>query len=296
MGKEARPGLPTGDELARAACRHLGIRRDGENLSELLQYLLNSFAGSKPELHRWLRQKLKDGRSHPGGAHHLLLRLPTHQYLTTNYDNLLANAAARIPSYTLRVVNTPREFQRRRRRDVAVLAALHGDFRTSHHIVATTNDYIDNYNTRREWRRLLERLFRSRNVVFIGYSLRDFTTWTSYISTRFRSQARMRMHVMVAPKSGNYLSRYWENYGIHYVPLTAGQFLTAVHWRLRSLSDEDVAVAAVAANLHTSMRRARERLVKAKAEYGFADIAVAAEMLIQEAYHADNTRHSSGRR
>jgi hypothetical protein len=106
----------------------------------------------------------------------------------------------------------------------------------------------------------------------------------------------MRMHVMVAPQSGDHLLRYWQNYGIHYMPLTAAQFLTAVHWRLGSLSAMDIAVAAVAANLRLSMPRARTSLNQAKSEYGFEDIALAAEMLIEEDYHANYSRLRAGRR
>lgn len=256
FGKEAVPSLKTGGELARELRDELGLNSNNEDsLSELLQYLMNNQAGSKRAVTEWLKKNLGHGDSKPGGAHRLLLELPSQMFLTTNYDSLIGDASIQM-GYTLKVIDNPSSFDSnlndiKSKNRNGVLARLHGAFEDQDNIVATTNDYIARYsNGNNGWQSLLEEIFRTRQVIFIGYSLKDFTTWTSFVSVITKWKNTVYPHVMVSPVRSEHISRFWSNYKIRYIPLKASQFLIAIHDQLGNLeNNEQIAISAVAACL-----------------------------------------------
>ncbi|MEO8035646.1 MAG: SIR2 family protein [Acidobacteriota bacterium] len=287
MGREASPPIATAEDLAEEVCKELNIKRNGENLSELLQYLKNTFSESDAELVRWLQKKLLHDVAAPTCTHRLILELPTREFLTTNYDHLLSMAATEMDGLSLRLIEHPKDWPDGAvpLSDAAHLGLIHGSF-GGRALVATTDDYIDHYKKfGRKWLSVLEGIFRRRVVVFIGYSMRDFTTWTSYISTRLRYGREMRGHYMVAPVTGSHIVDYWRRYGQQFIPMTAKDFLIAVHRRLDTFySRESVAVSAVAAANHWSFGEARTRICSHAGENGHDDLFRSAESMIQEVY------------
>jgi hypothetical protein len=168
----------------------------------------------------WLKKHLSYEESKPGGAYRLLLELPTNEFLTTNYDPLLVNAATQI-GYSLVVTDHPGSFRtsaahHRKKKKTAILGRLHGGFgSTEEYIVATTNDYIENYTERgRGWRDLLEEYIRDRRMIFLGYSIRDFTTWMSFVSVLHKSKLGMHTHFLVSPVNSQHYSNFWNHYNI----------------------------------------------------------------------------------
>ena len=257
FGKEAIPALKTGEQLASLLREELNIKDNGEDLAELLQYLQNLWAGSKKDVTSWLKKHLSHDESEPGGAYRLLLELPSNEFLTTNYDSLLSNAALK-KGYTLISTDNPGSYrsstsQNRKKNKVGVLGRLHGGFGSSEElIIATTDDYIGNYNdSGRGWTDLLQEYFRDRRMIFIGYSIRDFTTWTSFISVLHTSKKGMHTHFLISPINSPHYSDFWKQYNIFHIPLKAHQFLAATHKLLGNLDDKDgneeIAIAAAAA-------------------------------------------------
>jgi hypothetical protein len=263
FGKEAVPPLKTGEQLAELLRAELNVKDNWEDLAELLQYLQNSWAGSKRDVILWLKKRLSYEESKPGGAYRLLLKLPANEFLTTNYDSLLSNAALEI-DYVLHIIDQPGSYktsagQYRKKKGVGVLGRLHGGFGTAEeHIVATTDDYIENYNERGHgWTDLLVQHFQDRRMIFIGYSIRDFTTWTSLISVLQKSKESkggIHTHFLVSPVNSHHYSNFWNRYNISHIPLKAYQFLAAMHKRLGNMDDkndgEEIAIAAAAACTH----------------------------------------------
>lgn len=261
FGKEAVEPLKTGGELVEAVRAELGIPYAGEGLAEMLQYLLNHYIGSRGLLLEWLKKELADGVAVPGGAHFLLLRLPVTEFLTTNYDSLL-EAAALSEKIPLTPIYDPLSWPAGAIPAQKHLGHIHGAFSHTATVVATTDDYIDRYTRGDAWQDILARYLRERMVVFVGYSLRDFTTWTSYISMRLRWARSAPPHVLVSP-DGEHVARYWQAYGIKHVPMTAGKFLMALHILLGTLPDDaGLAVAAYAACHGRSMDEASTELAK----------------------------------
>jgi hypothetical protein len=120
--------------------------------------------------------------------------------------------------------------------DKKVYGKVHGSFdgAGTAEIVATTDDYIREY-VKPRWRTKIRDLIRKRRVVFIGYSLRDFTTWTSYVSAILQNPTDIWPHTMVGPSASEHEADFWSKYKIHYIPLTAHQFLIALHDALGTL-------------------------------------------------------------
>src|SRR5438874_402100 len=110
FGKECCPPLKTGSEIAASVRQLLDISDNGEGLAEVLQYLQNARGRSKTKVVEWLKAELAYGSTRPGGAHHLLLRLPSREYVTTNYDTALLDASKRIDQLTLVPIGDPGSF------------------------------------------------------------------------------------------------------------------------------------------------------------------------------------------
>jgi hypothetical protein len=285
FGKEAIPALKTGGELEVKLRTDLGVADTGEGLAELLQYLQNKSVGAKREVVSWLKRQLLHGVSEPGGAHRLLLKLPCREFLTTNYDSLFMKASRQIPGYTLTAIDdagTYESYLAEAKTDEAVLARLHGAFESEDRMVATTDDYINNYATSNKWRDIVQGLLRSRILVFIGYSLRDITTWTSYITILSRWKGNMPPHVMVAPSSSSHIGKFWAQYGVQYVPLKAHQFLIGLHDRLNTLeSDKDIAVAAAASCLGKTCETSIEDIKELQRASGYPNLLIAALKIVE---------------
>lgn len=257
FGKEAIPPLKTGEQLALMLRTELNLEDHGEDLSELLQYLQNLRAGSKVGVIDWLKSQLYYDASSPGGAHRLLLELPTNEFLTTNYDSLLA-AAARQMGYNLIIADTPKSYnigirQYRNKEKAGVLGRLYGGFDNNEgNITVTTNDYVASYNDNgRGWADILREYFSTRRVILIGYNIRDFTTWTSFVSVLKEGKMGLHSHFLISPINSNHFSDFWRQYNITHIPLKAHQFLIAIHNLLGNLTSdsapEEIAIAAAAA-------------------------------------------------
>jgi hypothetical protein len=284
LGREALPPLPTARELAEAICARLKIPNAGEPLADLLQYLKNS-AHSSRFVVEWLQRELQHGTAQPGGAHHLLLELPVKEYLTTNYDLLLNDAAENISNFRLVDIFDAVSYQIPSLSGVrpAIQGRLHGSFYNTSTIVATTDDYIDNVAHGEQWRDRLEVLLRERTVIFIGYSLRDFTTWNSFLSVRLRWARQMPPHFLVTPAEPHVV-RYWEEYGITVVPLPAHAFLIGLHDRLGTLPTQaSICSAAVAACCRVLVRDADKVVEEVRVRERYGSTAHAVAKILSEA-------------
>jgi SIR2-like domain len=282
FGQEAVPPLKTATGLADAAFAQLGINSNGEGLAEILQYLKNSFGNSHARLVDWLKQQLLYGKAKPGGAHHLALRLATRTYVTTNYDTLLLDAAKHVPDKAVVPISDAASLNEQNHPpNTVMIAHIHGSFLNAKSIVACTDGFIE-YLRKDEWRTTIEEFMHRRTIVFLGYSLRDFTTWWSYISALLRYYDDMPPHVLVSPSTGSHLASYWEKYHVQYVPLTAARFLIGVHDALGTLRD-DVAIAGAAACLQLPMSAVDPELAKLRLQYRYTDKSLAALRVIEEA-------------
>ena len=287
FGKEAIPPLKTGGELAVELRKELGLTGNEDNLSELLQYLKNSRARTTRSVTEWLKKQLNHGKSEPGGSHRLLLELPCKIFLTTNYDSLLLDASRQI-GYKLIPIDDPSSFESnyediRAGLKTGLLARLHGSFEYQENIVATTDDYIERFLGDKRWQEILENILRSQRVVFIGYSLKDFTTWTSFISVFTKWKHATHPHVLISPNNSDHISNFWNQYRIRYIPLKASQFLITIHDQLGNLEKrKDIAVAAVAAQTGKTFDESLVEVEAQKKTHGYPSLELTALKMLMD--------------
>ncbi len=149
-----------------------------QNPLETAQQLRNKIG--ERDYFEFLRDTFKDKTSpQTGGAftltHKALLQLPIHNYLTLNYDAGLTNArAALYPKATTSYFFWDQEEARRiRERGFKRLVLhAHGRHDRADSIILTLGDYRKAYD-RRPFVRLLNELFNSGHLLFIGFGLTD---------------------------------------------------------------------------------------------------------------------------
>jgi hypothetical protein len=268
FGREALPALPTGIELASELCRELGVVEGGISLPELLQFYKNREVGSAPSVRQWLESKLHHAGptfAEPGGAYHLLLTLPGRQILTTNFDLLLDRAAARIlPSAKWRKTSDPQkyaEYLETTDTTTKVCGMVHGSFDPTGtaDIIATTDDYAKEFVERR-WQNAIENAVRHHRIIFIGYSLRDFTTWSSFISSILLYPSEIWPKYLVSPHGSEHDKKFWAKYHVDHISLKAYQFVAALHERLGTLATKRNPVYAAAAHWQSDLDTAESKV------------------------------------
>jgi len=290
FGKEAVPALKTGGELCDDLVSQLGVADKSTGLAELLQYLKNQEVGSDRPVRAWLETQLLHTGStiaEPGGAHFLILTLPSRRILTTNFDLLLdraANVALRTSDwYATSSKETYEKFTREAPRNAIVCGRLHGSFNPieTTELVATTDDYIEEYRTS-DWRGWLEEHIRTERMVFVGYSLRDFTIWTSFFSSILKFPKETWPHALVGPSVCPHEAKFWSAYKIQYVPLKAHEFLIATHHVLGTLDYGQNPVYAAAAFWNVIPAEANPRLLALQTHFGYPDLALTIHRVIRD--------------
>jgi hypothetical protein len=283
LGQEAVPALDTAAKLCEQLRAKLGVSDHGEGLAELLQYLKNREAGSRRAVSSWLKQALLFDVAKPGGAHHLLAELSIREMLTTNYDLLIEEAAIQAGKNVANVYSADnyRDAIPSLSSKKLLLGRLHGAFHGEDKMVATTDDYIDAFNTH-NWSEIFTEKVQSGKLLFIGYSLRDFNIWTTYITALMRSHKNTWPHVMVAPYSTVHPKDFWSRYNVQLVQLKAHEFLIGLHHALGSLDkNKRIAYAAVAACRGISLEAAEVEINAVATEYRFNNPIHAALMCIE---------------
>ena len=182
-----RSRLPDWDGLARAMHRELhpeavcndavDALRSVDPLAVAQEYC-DEFG--RAELHRFLREQIRDDEIEPGECHMRLLKLPWSDVFTTNWDTLLERTAPRVatPSYgvvraTVEIPLVPRPR----------IVKLNGSLPANFPLVATTRDF-DKYpkesaafvNTAQQ--AMMETVF-----LLLGFSANDpnFRRWSKWV-------------------------------------------------------------------------------------------------------------------
>ena len=94
----------------------------------------------RAELHRFLRDQIKDDDMEPGDLHHRLLALPWADVFTTNWDTLLERTRDLTVSPTYEVVRAIDELPLAARPRIV---KLHGSLPAHFPLIATEHDYED---------------------------------------------------------------------------------------------------------------------------------------------------------
>ena len=157
-----------------------GGRTGGSPLSPLTTAQQFDYEFGRAELHRFLRDQIRDDDMEPGDLHHRLLALPWADVFTTNWDTLLERTRDLTVSPSYEVVRAIDELPLASRPRIV---KLHGSLPAHFPLVATAQDY-EHYphkfapfvNTARQ--ALMETVF-----LLLGFSGDDpnFLCWTKWV-------------------------------------------------------------------------------------------------------------------
>lgn len=135
-----------------------------------------------------IKDKIVSSSLHPNDIHHRMLRLNPASFITTNYDELLEEAAIQhCQGYKIIACDAevPQIYG-----DKYILK-IHGDFRHEN-IVLKEEDYLNYSDNFKLIETMVKSIFSTNTVVFIGYGLNDYNiklilNWTkALLGTNFR--------------------------------------------------------------------------------------------------------------
>jgi hypothetical protein len=263
--------LPTGTELSKTwAADHKYPMKDRDDLPRVMQYVAirtRDTVSVKQRLTRHLSEIGPPDFSDPAEPHGLLARLPLPVYLTTNYDNFMVSAlhnAGKAPSSAIcrwyrdatgadEVFSTGQGFNPQP--DSPIVYHLHGSFEEPRSLVLTEEDYLEFLvnmaldkanNERKLIPASIFRALTTRPLLFIGYSLQDWTFRVLFHGLlRMISEVQRRRHVSVQlspvdrhadpdayQRAKDYLTAYFDRQDISLYWGTANDFCTELRSRL----------------------------------------------------------------
>ncbi|MFS1299405.1 SIR2 family protein [Streptosporangium longisporum] len=192
--------LPTGVALSREMARRWEYPFDDDHdLPRVTQYAVMKY-GDPLYVKKQVCAELKSGREpdylHPLEPHGLLAEFPLSVYLTTNYDNFIARSLRGVgknPNTAVCPWNEDLEYAEELfesedgwnpRAGAPLIYHLHGSLRDPASVVLTEDDYLEFLTSLAAGgvegdKRILPPSIRAalttRSLLFVGYSLRDWT-------------------------------------------------------------------------------------------------------------------------
>lgn len=140
---------------------------DNLRIAQMLYYHLNQ---DEDLYYRFIENKLSPSPLSPNDVHKELLRLNPHSIITTNFDELLEDAAI-VNCQSFRVIACDSEVPSIN--GDRFILKVHGDL--SHkNIVLKEEDYLNYSENFKLIETLLKAIFSTSTVVFIGYGLNDY--------------------------------------------------------------------------------------------------------------------------
>jgi CheY-like chemotaxis protein len=170
-GMSAMAGHPTWEGLIQPLRAHLKLSPDDDASPALVaQFYVNQFGANS--LYTQLRRTMASSPVRPTDAHQILCSLPASAFVTTNYDDLL-ESSLRWNNRPFHVIRDEAEMALWNEAAEVQVLKIHGDLSSAQSIVLTDWDYVRFLADKSLFRRKLGELFCYRDVIFIGYSLRD---------------------------------------------------------------------------------------------------------------------------
>ena len=168
--------------------------RDGESSpqvpSESIPRLAQEYeaAFGRPELHRHLRNELRDDDFVPGPRHESLMALPWRDVFTTNWDTLLEKTNSRLTSRHYRVVSCVEEIPLARSPRIV---KLHGSLPSRFPLIVTEEDYRCYPTEFAAFVNMVQQAMLESVVCLIGFKGDDpnFLQWHGWVRDNLGSHA-----------------------------------------------------------------------------------------------------------
>lgn len=216
-------GLPDWEGLVGRLAADLGVAPGGRvDYLDLAQWYRETFGRKR------LAGILRDtfgAPALPTLAHYLLLELPAHYIITTNYDRLIEQALTAMKRPPAQVVRQE-EVPHTGRGGVSVVK-LHGDVERPEEVVLTRDDYDEFFERRPAMALLLEGLLLNQTFFFVGYGLRDLNFRQVYSRIARMLPGARRPAFATAFEAGGvegkHLVHQWRQKELHLLPVPGSE-------------------------------------------------------------------------
>lgn len=167
-------GAPSWSELTDEICDKLGRDKEekytSDSFLQIPQMYYDSLGKNKKDYYETIQSIINIKNLSPNSVHREMLSLNPVSFVTTNYDTLLEDAAAKY-CQMFKVISQDK--------DVPSIAGdrfilkIHGDF-TNNNFVLKEEDYLNYSENFKLIETILKAIFSTNTVVFIGYGLGDY--------------------------------------------------------------------------------------------------------------------------
>ncbi len=235
--QKARPDageLPVLREVAREMADRLypqsrGTERNGEDagtgqLLNLAQEYETAFGRS--DLHRFLKQQIRDEDFRPGDEHSRLLRLPWRDVFTTNWDTLLERARSHVPERAYTVVRDMDEIPLANQPRIV---KLHGSLPAQFPLIFTEEDYRTYPAKFAPFVNTVQQAMMETVFCLIGFSGNDpnFLHWSGWVRDNLGAAAP-KIYLAGWLDLSSHRRRMLENRGV--VPIDLARHPKAHEW------------------------------------------------------------------
>lgn len=221
-GVSRNSGIPTWDELIYRMKEELPASLSKESDALKLAQLYKDARGHKEYMDK-VKDVLLYNKAVPNSLHKKILSLKPCQIITTNYDDLIEQEI-RKEFALFDVVHQDSDIPRMSYPNA--LIKMHGDYETDN-IVLTESDYYNYPNNFPLVRALVQSIFASKLVLFVGFSFADLNL--KMIMNELKnilSENMQRAYLVSIDKPDELNKKYFENKGINIVYLDENEVKT----------------------------------------------------------------------
>lgn len=148
-----------------------GIKRNQFSSDDFLSIAEAFYHKSKEEYNTFLKENFSDIPLEPNEIHDLFFQFKPVNFITTNFDNLLEKAA--VKNFKT-FISVSKEDEIALVNGEHYIIKAHGDYKSGN-IVFKDSDYMNYESQHKLVDTLIKSIFASNLVIFIGYSLQDYT-------------------------------------------------------------------------------------------------------------------------
>ena len=227
-GPSCDAGYPSWRELSQMACERLSTKGrmsdrgsyekflHEEKYPELFRQIERDLDDDRMALAELLKPLLVQKRSHHGFLYDLLCKWPFAGYLTTNYDNEIANRLLSMNEHYQVIRNRPSDFHVWHEGVSRIIQKLHSDLDHPSEAVITSADYRRLYieSSGAYFREALCRVFATFSVFIVGHSLSDPDLDYVLSLAKVQRGAQHPIYMVAADFSRADEYEYWEKYNI----------------------------------------------------------------------------------
>ena len=232
-GVSAEMGYPSWHEQVRAVCQCLkakGIDYSEEKIDKIMNSAGCDVAFRELEeipgvgrrcLLEMIREVTTSSRPKNDSLYNVITHWPFSCYVTTNFDNeLIEHLRRNRPDDHYSVMDNTKSGMSMMHKDSDRLVfKIHGELTDVDNAVVTSSDYADfrSKDSRQYYRDALERLFRDRNVIFIGYSLKDADLRYVLERVKVNTDPRRPVYMFLAGVEDWEIREYEKNFNVKIV-------------------------------------------------------------------------------